>query len=518
MKTPSNEIYQLVKSLDSREKAFFRTNLSSSTSRSKETKAYVILFEVLNSLDEFNEEKLKQKLANRGITGKLSFLKNYLSAAILKSLEDYHSETRYNIMMNQMLIQADILINKNLFSKAFTIIKKGEDLARKTENFLFLCLFKRLRYNTMFSLNDKSHLESFKKIDSPEFFEALRSEENLLKHNLNAIDNSIVQSGYDWNNPNTKKVYENIHEQFVKTDEPISITAKRSDLTMKMIVAARNGKFAMCIKYLNETEKLFYAGGAKYIIYHVESFFRMIQNQVLFHYYRNDFDEIHRIYHKSLQFFNRLPEKVKFPKVIASFMRIEINYGGTLLFNGEFSKSFVILNKLNTNYNQYKLKDPLLLQLIEILFVGYYFINHNFEKANSYILKMLNAGKGQVGLRSQANTIFILRIISLLELGEFDQMENVIRSTTRQLKKNKLFTGFEKIFLTAIRKISEEIINKEKVKSSAISARVELLKLTDKSHFYADDERELILIWLDSIIKNRPLVDIVKEKIRVRQG
>jgi len=81
-----------------------------------------------------------------------SFEKNYLLKAILKTLREFHSEMSVNRKLDDYIQEIDILINKEVFDLAKTIIKQAEKLAinheKQYHRILLIKLKKRIEQYT----------------------------------------------------------------------------------------------------------------------------------------------------------------------------------------------------------------------------------------------------------------------------------------------------------------------------------------------------------------------------------
>ncbi len=131
MKTPSDEIFQLVKSLDSHEKAFVKLCLH------KESKSSIneSLFDYLCSHTEYNEDKmlLKIKQINKKT---IKHCKQTFVDFILKSLELYYSNSTLEQKLYHSLFQIRVLRKKKLFAKASKVLSFSMEKAAKTGHFL----------------------------------------------------------------------------------------------------------------------------------------------------------------------------------------------------------------------------------------------------------------------------------------------------------------------------------------------------------------------------------------------
>ena len=77
------DLYQLIKAMSKTEKRYFSIDAKKS---GKDSARYLKLFQVINEMEEWDNEKLKRRFKQN-----LSADKKYLYEAILRSMRDYRS-------------------------------------------------------------------------------------------------------------------------------------------------------------------------------------------------------------------------------------------------------------------------------------------------------------------------------------------------------------------------------------------------------------------------------------------
>lgn len=88
MKTPSSQLFDLIKSLSSEEKRLYkRTSLE----KKIKTPNYILLFDAIDKLLNYDEDVLKENIKCKIPVDKLSYLKNYLQRSIIGFLENYQA-------------------------------------------------------------------------------------------------------------------------------------------------------------------------------------------------------------------------------------------------------------------------------------------------------------------------------------------------------------------------------------------------------------------------------------------
>ena len=110
---PSNELFDLIKSLSKSEKRFFKLQSSLQSG----DKNYVRLFDCIDRMEEYDEEQIKKLFKGEKFIKHLPSEKNHLYKLILKSLRSYYSDTSVSSMLKQEIKNIEILYNKALFDE-----------------------------------------------------------------------------------------------------------------------------------------------------------------------------------------------------------------------------------------------------------------------------------------------------------------------------------------------------------------------------------------------------------------
>src|SRR5690606_23497920 len=85
---------------------------------------YVALFDAIDSLEEYDEEKLKARLDGSSYVEYFAVAKQYLYQQILESLHHYHLNNNFEEKIKKQLHLAKILIQKKLLQQAESLLKK----------------------------------------------------------------------------------------------------------------------------------------------------------------------------------------------------------------------------------------------------------------------------------------------------------------------------------------------------------------------------------------------------------
>ena len=109
MKLPTDNIFQLIKSMSASEKRYFKRHYASDKSLSTE------LFDHLNKQEQYDEDAVKKHFLNTKLTQNLKVYKVQLSDLILKSLVSYHNKKSIRSKIRMGLEEVEILMDKQLY-------------------------------------------------------------------------------------------------------------------------------------------------------------------------------------------------------------------------------------------------------------------------------------------------------------------------------------------------------------------------------------------------------------------
>jgi len=140
MKTPKDDIFQLVQSMTAAEKRYFKIHFSSE--KSLVTK----LFNHLNTLKVYNEDEVKNHFKKTKLSKNLKVYKIMLMDLLLKSLASFRYKKDIKNNIRQNIGEIEILIEKNLLSLAYKKIKKTKKLCIKHEEWNMLISILNIEY------------------------------------------------------------------------------------------------------------------------------------------------------------------------------------------------------------------------------------------------------------------------------------------------------------------------------------------------------------------------------------
>lgn len=131
---PSNELFDLIKSLSKSEKRFFKLQSALQSG----DKNYVRLFDCVDKMEEYDEDLIKKTFKGEKFIKHLPSEKNHLYKLILKALRGYYGDTSVSSVLKQEIKNIEILYNKALFDECNKFLMRAKKLAIKYEKFYYL--------------------------------------------------------------------------------------------------------------------------------------------------------------------------------------------------------------------------------------------------------------------------------------------------------------------------------------------------------------------------------------------
>ncbi|MEO8666078.1 MAG: hypothetical protein ABI462_11345, partial [Ignavibacteria bacterium] len=124
----TDDLFQLIKSLDQSEKRYFKVFATMHIKGSDNNK-YVKLFDAIERQDEYDENEIRNHFKKEKFLNQLHVAKNYLYNNILKSLRLYHSDKSKLNELIDILRDVQILYDKSLYKQCRKLLDKAKKIA-----------------------------------------------------------------------------------------------------------------------------------------------------------------------------------------------------------------------------------------------------------------------------------------------------------------------------------------------------------------------------------------------------
>lgn len=180
MKTPSTELFDLIRSLTKQEKRYYKMYTTLSGGK---TNKYLLLFDAIDAQNEYDEQKLKKKFKDEAFVRQFHVIKNYLYGLILKSLRNYHANSAED-KYHSLLRDAQILYDKGLQKQSGKLLAKAKRTAEKDERFLQLLDIHRWEHLIIHQENNTDRLETYISEEVQEEMKLIERYQDLLRFQL----------------------------------------------------------------------------------------------------------------------------------------------------------------------------------------------------------------------------------------------------------------------------------------------------------------------------------------------
>lgn len=205
----SELLFDLIRSLTQSEKRFFKIYASRHTIG--EQNNYVKLFELIDKMSYYDEEKLLKKIKHATFASYFPAEKNYLYHMILECLDIYHKDSSVERQISKLINIARVLSEKKLEDQSNKIIEKAKLLAEQHERFENLITIFSSQKNIGFNKDSIStqelernyqhifsNIERLKiKMEYQKLFDLLLLQRRLTGPIRNAEELNILQSKYE---------------------------------------------------------------------------------------------------------------------------------------------------------------------------------------------------------------------------------------------------------------------------------------------------------------------------------
>ncbi|MBU6343182.1 MAG: hypothetical protein KGS48_16930 [Bacteroidetes bacterium] len=133
-KTPSLQLYQMIRALSPAEKRYFRIFIRGKTDRDSK---YLALFEAMAHMDVFDDAALQNKIyPDEPISSsRYSALKAYLYDLILQCLQAYDAQHSIEFRINHLMQGVSVLFKRGLYDDCVDQLQKAIKIARSYERF-----------------------------------------------------------------------------------------------------------------------------------------------------------------------------------------------------------------------------------------------------------------------------------------------------------------------------------------------------------------------------------------------
>lgn len=503
----TDELFQLVKSLDKNEKRNFK--LSMKRADGNADLKTIILFDALDKMEEYDEIILLRK--NTSISKQqLSNVKAALYKQILASLHQYKNDANIDMLLNEQMAYARILYNKGLYHQSLKVLDKCKQLAKNfhQQTFVLQAVFFEKKIE---ALHITRSIENRAEILSSESVAVLKHV-NL----VNAFSNLSLQL-YSWYIKNghardekdvqamklffKKKVpfYEeselHFYEQLYRYQSHCWYNFILQDLLMYYRYAQK------WVQLFNQHPEMIGVETGQYI--------KGLHNLLSAHFDLNNYQKFNETLQQFETFAVSEAAYSSTNATIQTFVYLHIARINRHFLEGTFTEGLDLVPYIEEKLEEYKFHlDRHRILVFYYKIASLYFGSGDNDKAIDYLNKIIN---WKVDLRTDLQCYArLLHLIAHYELGNYSLLEYLIKSVYRFMGKMKSLSVVEEDIFSFLKKSLYLSPSQITPAFAELKQNLEGHKgnpLETRSFMYLD-----ISAWLESKIQGVPVQQIRRMK------
>ena len=505
---PSTELFDLIKTLTKSEKRFFK--LSSSLQSGE--KNYIKIFDAIDEQAEYDEEGLKELFKDESFVQHFPSEKNHLYKLILKSLRSYHADNSISSILQQEIKNIEILYKKALYKECNKFLLRAKKMAHEHEKFYYLFelinIEKQLLEEAYESGEFGHDLDALIKGEN-EILEKLRNlaEYHILYSKINYV---FRREGFAHNEEERKIVSEIENYHLIKgKNTALSSSAASICYYIKGLCATTNRQYQDAYTFFNRVKEIL----DKNPNLRTELAKRYVRTLSHLLYCYIDSEKYAEAY-GVIEEMHQLEGKNGFNNTDVEVSIFTSTHLAELLLWQKKGEHKQALQKLNTIISGFSRMGETINKENKLLFNYHiaciYFGAGEYKDALQWLNHVLN--DNEQSLRQDIYSFArLLNLIVHYELGNYDLLEYIIKSTLRFLNKKEKDYKIETVLIKHLRKLVK--INMEMERRSAFQK----MKSELEELFENPVERVLldyfdVMAWLDAKILNITFAEAVKKR------
>ncbi len=512
-KRSTDELFQLIKSLEKAEKRNFKLFVQrNATSSDMKT---VQLFDALDKLEDYDEESLLKR--NTDIKKQqLSNLKSHLYRQILASLRILKDDNNIQLQLHELMDYSRILYDKGLYLQSLKTLDRVKEYAKEQHQvtyWLQALIFEKKIEALYITRSMENRAETLAK-EVEEAGDKLTMTNKLsnlslqlyswyinLGHARDDKDRMAIKAFFESNLPAAATLYNGFYEKHYLYESYCWYGFILQDLLMY---------YRYCQKWVDAFEH-------EPLMKKVDTplYIKGLHNLLNAHFVLQNYDKFNTVLDKFEHFYHSKQANSNDNNRVQSFIYLYTGKLNKHFLEGSFTSGLKIIPEIEEKIGEFRLKmDRHRILVFYYKIACLYFGSGDNEKAIEYLNRIIN---WKVDLRTDLQCYSrLLHLIAHYELGNYDLLEYLVKSVYRFMAKMQNLSVVEEEIFRFLRKSFH--LDKKQVKAAFIALKGKLEKYKDnplesRSFMYLD-----IISWLESKIKNVPVQEIMREKYKAATG
>lgn len=481
MKTSSDDLFRLIRSLSKSEKGYFKKYAAKNETGSKQN--YILLFDAIDSMTEYDEELLKKKLKNAAFAKQIPVYKVYLFNLILRSLSHISVVSDAGTKIKEHLENTRLLSSKALYKEALKQLKKAKELAVKYNNYILLLDALVTERNIITVMPDKNISELRKQLYTEQISTIDKFRKNLEYSWLSDQMLICVEQKGDFSVDERRLEMENIIKSPLINNEK-----NAEDLNMKfylhhtkVIYFLGKNNLAEVRNILGKEIELLEAN-RHYIDDNPKNYSNALINYLLFSQmtgFRNDVL-------LTITKLNRLRKKLKNKVPLSLQIQIFFHAANSEMLvyrnSADLRRGRSLIKKINEKLPRYGNEVPPQLKIALMSNIAsFLFMDGQYEEALKVNSKLLD----EAGFAFKSDVYLFSRILNLLihyELKNFDLLEYLIENTYKFFRDKNAVKKMEHILFSFFKKIIRTAQDEHKELFDELHFNLKKLELDDNTY------------------------------------
>ncbi len=452
MKTSSDDLFRLIKSLNKSEKGYFKKFAAKNAVGSKQN--YIYLFDAIDSLEEYDEEKLKKKLKDPSLLKQLPVYKVYLFNLVLKSLNLYGSFDNYAVKIRELLDNSKTLSSKALYKEAMKQLKKAREIANKFSSLIHLLEILVAERNILAVMPDKNVFELRKKIFDEEMLAADKLKKLFEYSWLSDQMVICVEQKGDFTLSESRNEMEKIFNSVLLTNSENAEDPNMQFylLHTRLFYFLGKNDLVMVKKVLKEEIDML-ESNRHYIDDNPNNYSSCLINYLLFSQITGSRKDVLETIVK----LNALRRKLKNKVPLSLQLKIMFHAANSemLVYRNscDIRRGRNVIKRVEAELPRYSAEIPPQLKISLLSNIAsFHVIDENYHAA----LKINNKVLDESGLNFKNDIHRFAKIFNLVihyELGNYDHLEYILESTQKFFRDKAVLFRFEKMLFTLFRRL-----------------------------------------------------------------
>jgi hypothetical protein len=509
----SEHLHQLIKSLSKSEKRSFKLFANRHTIGEKNN--YIQLFDAIDKQEQYDEAILIKKLKDEKLTNNLSSVKVQLYNLILKNLRQYNPTNKTTYELRMQMDYIDILFEKGLYNQCKKVLKKAQETARKYEKYIIIDALSIYEYEIAIKESNFDDIQNYINVTFPEVKKIRNTNEILAEYEylLASIKLLALKSNRTGLTIDKSKFEKLVQHELLKADvnsQPYRCQIDHHTIWgyYYNIMGSEEKTYFHRKKVLdlieeNPNEMSEYP---KEWIFHARNLLGGLGRFKMF----EEFDiEQHRI----RGIIDKISETKKTQNLNAEIYNTIYNVKLDMdIDRGLFKQSSTYAKEAQVHFKTYENQIDLNSQMVIYFNFSYAYLgNGEYQKALLWVNKLINNNYGNVRMDAQCMSR-IMNIVIHYELGNYEIISSLIRSTNRFLIKVDRKFEFETSFLKFANKHFQNKYYPEQ-QSSFQNEIDNLTKIAEDPFEKKGIEFFDVISWLKTKTENKTMEEIISGKV-----